>query len=139
MKLIIRKSDNVAIWGSDNNQTTVEVVDNKLVIDGVVIATGVDETNYTLVEEAERNLISPFFPGYVKYESEILSYTQQYLNMNEKFHSCTSTVYLEYQDSHPEYADELLSILNIQYLEPSYQIPTPPDQDFPWYPNCWFN
>jgi hypothetical protein len=148
MKIIVRKADNVVIYGTNNNDTTIEVIDNNLIIDGQVIATDVTEDNFELVSDPMINLISPFFVGYVAWIGTF-AYTEQYQLFNVKTHSCLQEVrgiyYLKSQD--PQYTEEerqsfveyytiLDGFINISHLEPTFLYPCPPDEIFPYYPPC---
>lgn len=139
MKIITRNTENIVIWGTDNNETTIEIIDTNFVVDGIIVARNVQENNYVVIEKPELQLPTPFYPGFVKYEDETFSYTEQYLNFNQKVHSCIEQVYNLYLESFPEYAEVLYSTMQQVFIEPSYQIPCPPDQEYPWYPSCWFN
>jgi hypothetical protein len=148
MKIIVRKSDNVVIYGTNNNDTTIEVVDNNLIIDGQVIATDVTEDNFELVSDPTINLISPFFVGYVAWIGTF-TYTEQYQLFNVKTHNCLQEVrsayYLKSQDPNysveertafKEYEESLEPLINTTYLEPTFLYPCPPDEIFPYYPSC---
>jgi hypothetical protein len=136
MKIIIRNTENIAIWGTDINETTIKVEGGKFIVDGNIVAINIQENSYVLIENPNQNLPNPFYPGYVKYEDETFSYTEQYLNFNQKVHSCIQEVYNSYLESFPEYAEVLYSILQREFIEPSFQIPCPPDELFPYYPPC---
>jgi hypothetical protein len=148
MKIIVRKADNVVIYGTNNNDTTIEVIDNNLVIDGQITATDVSESNFELVLEPAINLINPFFVGYVAWIGAFV-YTEQYQLFNVKTHNCLQEVrgiyYLKSQD--PQYTEEerqsfvdyytlLDDTINIAYLDPTFSYPVPPDEIFPYYPPC---
>lgn len=148
MKIIVRKADSVIIYGTNNNQTTIEVINNNLVINGQIIATNINENNFELVEDDTIDLINPFFVGYTAWLG-YFEYTEEYQNFNSKTSSCLQKIreeyYLKSQDS--QYSDEekqsfveyytlLDNILNIEYLEPTFSYPIPPDESFPYYPNC---
>ena len=92
MKLIYRNTDSIIIWGTNDNETNVEVIDNNFVVNGSVVARGVDENNFTLVEDANVNLIDPFFVGYVLFVNGVFEYTNEYTLWNEKTHNCISSL-----------------------------------------------
>lgn len=161
MKVIVRKSDSVVIWGTDDNDAIVKVVDNNLVINDQVIATDVNESEYDLIEDNSITLIQPFFVGYVTYtktwgaiirlftSSGKFNYTEEYNIWNLKTHNCLSVIKDEYfaKSENPIYSKEereeflkysgYCSLLgNIQYLSPTFEYPCPPDELFPFYPQC---
>lgn len=149
MKIIVRTSDNVVIYGTNDNTTTIEVVNNNLLINGVVIATNVNESEYDLIEDYNQSLIEPFYVGSVVYYTGTFAYSTEFQLFLEKTHNCLSEVrdiyYLKSQDpqyspeekqSFIDYYTELDSINNIAILPPTFEYPTPPDEMFPYYPSC---
>jgi hypothetical protein len=148
MKIIVRKSDNVVIYGTNNNDTSIEVIDNNLIIDGQIIATDVTEDNFELVSDPNIDLIDPFFVGYVAWIG-IFAYTEEYGKFNAKTHICLQeireTYYLksidpkyttEERESFVEYYTLLDEYVNTTYLDPTFSYPCPPDEVFPYYPPC---
>jgi hypothetical protein len=149
MKIIVRKSDATIIWGTDNNNTEVVVSNNDLVIDGVVLATNVNSGEYELVSDTQSTLPSYFFVGYSVYVNEVVSPSDEYILWNNKIHDCISTVQQEYiaksldekytkeeRDAFFDYNLSLEELLEIEYIEPSFTFPCPPDEIFPYYPPC---
>lgn len=149
MKLIYRNTDSIIIWGTNDNETNVEVIDNNFVVNGSVVARGVDENNFTLVEDANVNLIDPFFVGYVLFVNGVFEYTNEYTLWNEKTHNCISSLSVEYTDksNDPQYTDEeraafleyvdaLSLISSVEFIAPYFTYPTPPDEEFPYIPAC---
>lgn len=149
MKIIVRKSDTIVIWGTNNNDTIVEVIDNNLVIDGQVIATNVNESEYDLVEDSSVNLIEPFFVGNVVYYTGTFAYSTEYQLWNVKTHDCLQEIrgiyYIKSQDpqysveerqAFSDYYHELDVLINISHLPPTFEYPCPPDESFPYYPSC---
>jgi hypothetical protein len=148
MKIIVRKSDSVVIWGTNNNNSVIEVIDNNLIIDGQVIVTDVNEDNFELVDQPTLNLLDPFFVGYVSWVG-YLTYTETYQEFNSTTKNCLQEVrnnyYLKSQDttytqeekqSFTDYYTLIDEILNIEYLDPTFSYPCPPDENFPYYPPC---
>lgn len=148
MKILIRKSDSVVIWGTDNNAIVVEVIDNGLYIDGQLIATNVNEQNFQLIEEDGVNLINPFFIGYTNYQNGF-NYTNEYIFWNNKTHNCLLELTFQYEAksedilytdeeriAFSEYVTALNYAFELQYLQPTFSYPTPPDEQFPFVPTC---
>ena len=149
MKIIVRKLDSIIIYGTNDNATTIDVVDNDLVIDGQVIATNVNEFDYDLIENTGQDLIEPFYVGYTTYTNGVFAYTESYLLFNTKTHNCLITLSEEYtvKANDPAYTDEeriafeeYVQTLNVvsqsEYLQPVFEYPCPPDELFPFYPKC---
>lgn len=148
MKIIVRKSDNVVIYGTNDNNTTIEVIDNNLVINGDVIATNVNEGDYDLVTAEDENLPTPFYVGYTTYSSGF-SWSSEYSTWNLKTHDCLKTLESQYiakseDTSYSEaeriaflsYVDECILAWETTYLPPTFEYPCPPDELFPFYPSC---
>jgi hypothetical protein len=148
MKIIVRKIDSVIIYGTNDNNTTIEVVDNNLEVNGQIIATDVNEENFELVSDPNIDLIDPFFVGYVAWIG-IFAYTEEYGKFNAKTHSCLQEIreayYLKSIDpkyttrerqSFVEYYTLLDGLISTTYLEPTFSYPCPPDEIFPYYPSC---
>lgn len=148
MKIIIRKSDSVVIWGTDDNETIVELIDNNFVVNGQIVATDVDDSKYTLIEDINVVLIDPFFVGYVTYNNEF-QYTPEYIAWNNKTHNCLLQLTLEYDEksedifytdeeriAFAEYVQTLSYITLNEYIQPEFSYPTPPDEEFPFTPIC---
>jgi hypothetical protein len=148
MKIIVRKSDSIIIWGTNNNDIVVEVINNNLVIDGQVIATNINQADYDLIESPVMNLIDPFFVGYTIWDDGFF-YSEEYQKFNAETHICLQEIrevyYLKSQD--PQYTEQerqsfvdyytlLDEIYNITYLDPTFSYPVPPDEIFPYYPPC---
>lgn len=149
MKIITRKSDSVIIYGTNDNSTTIEVIDGNLLINGDVIATNVSESDYDLIENTGQDLRTPFYVGYMTYINGVFNYSSSYIAWNSKTHNCLDILIYQYyqkseDDSYSEYereqfrtyAMELEPIVAIQYLEPTFEYPCPPDELFPFYPLC---
>jgi hypothetical protein len=148
MKIIVRKSDNVIIYGTNDNDTIIEVVDGNLLIDGQVIATDVKQEDYDLIESPLMNLIEPFFVGYILWDDGFF-YTQEYIDFNINAHRCllqiqdvyyaksTDPEYTpEERQSFADYCESLGVYITQTYLEPTFMYPCPPDEIFPYYPPC---
>lgn len=150
MKIIVRKSDNVVIYGTDDNNTTIEVVDNNLVINGDVIATNVNESDYDLVTAEDEQLPTPFYVGYTTYiYSSGFSWSADYSSWNLKTHDCLKTLESQYsaKSEDPSYSPEersafldyvvqCIAAWNVIYIPPTFEYPCPPDETFPFYPSC---
>lgn len=148
MKLIVRNRDNNVIYGTDNDSVSI-------VIDGTTLHIGdfsihnYKESDFTIVEDSSSNLIDPFFPGYVLYIDGEMAYTDEYIDFNTSIHSCINSIADEYlvksqdesytadeRQAFSDYSDILDEDLLIQYISPSYNFETPPDEMFPWSPAC---
>jgi hypothetical protein len=151
MKIIYRNSDNIVIWGTNDNNIQVEVINNDFLVDGVVVAKNVNENQFSLLEDNNEVLSNPFFVGYVTYVNNYLTPTQSYLDWNLKIHNCITSVRNEYynKSQNPEYSEkerasfvvyysELDVIYNNTYIDPSWTFPCPPDEINPYYPPCFF-
>jgi hypothetical protein len=150
MKIIVRKLDSVIIYGTNDNETNIEVIDNNFVVNGNIVATNVNEQNYDLIESPLQNLIDPFFVGYTIWDDGFF-YSQEYIDFNAKTHNCLQEVkdayYLKSQD--PQYSEEerqsftdycgVLDVeISVTYLNPAFVYPTPPDEMSPYIPSCSF-
>lgn len=149
MKVILKKSDSVVIWGTGNNNTRVELLGNNFVVDGKIIATGVNASNYELIEKENEELPSSFFVGYLKYVEGVFSFTQKYTEFNNKTHNCLSQIKQEYllksesgdyneeeKLSFKTYADEVGLLWSREFIEPEFVYPIPPDEMYPFIPVC---
>jgi len=149
MKIIFRKSNNIVIWGTDNNSTQAELVDGNFIVDGQVVARGVNADNFELVEDLNSSLCTPFFVGYASYVDGYLAPTEEYYSWNGKQKTCIQEVRLEYylKSQDTQYTDEerqafvdyytLLDELNqTEFLDPTFSYPVPPDETFPYIPSC---
>jgi hypothetical protein len=149
MKIILKKLDSVIVWGTNNNNTTVELIGDNFVVDGKIIATGVTASNYELIEKIDEELPSDFFVGYTEYKEGVFNHTQNYILFNTKTHNCLTEIkeiYLfksedsvyneEERLSFKTYADELDLFLSRKFIEPQFVYPIPPDETYPFIPTC---
>ena len=148
MKIIIRNSDKVLFWGTNNNNCEIEFTDNKFIVDGKVVLTNIKQTEYELIEDSAKQIPEDAFVGYVTY-TNVFEFTDEYLAFNTKTHNCLSTLrdeyYLKSQDD--SYGEEerqnfsdycgLLDIeKQVEHINPSFTYPIPPDSEFPFIPAC---
>lgn len=146
MKILTKKSTDIVIFGTNNNNAQVIIDGNYITIDSIRIY---GLTEYNLIEDNNVQLPNPFFVGYQTYSAGTFQFTQGYLDWNPKAHDCISSVKTEYIDKSnnqsytPEqrqsflnYANSLTPIISSTYIQPGLQVPIPPDQDYYWQPNC---
>lgn len=149
MKLLVNKTNNYIFWATDNNETSVVFVDDLFKVNDVVVSTGFNKEDYFFIEEDNQNLPEDFFLGQMLYVDGIFSFTQNYLAWNTNIHSCIESIKFEYlaksentefseeeRTSFLNYSEELGVIQNTQYLNPTWQFPTPPDEIYPYTPSC---
>lgn len=149
MQIIVRNIDNVIIWGTDDPNVTVIHNNGNLIISGEVVARSVNANNYYLVSLPNEVLPTPFYVGYQKWIDETFWFTEGYLRWLSNTRNCINAVKTEYIDKSldlsydPEmrlafegYAYELSLVEGQQYIEPSWNFPTPPDETSPYYPPC---
>jgi hypothetical protein len=149
------------IWGTDDNSVTVEEINGNLIISSDVVARTVEANRYTLVEDELTPLPQPFFVGYYNYENGLFNLTNSYLYWNNKTHACINNVINEYEQKSidPQYSDEeriafgdyaeylylSTSLIHPEgssspaLLPPYWTFKTPPDENEPYYPECWWN
>ena len=149
MRILVRKRDNIVIYGTNDNSVSITVSGSKLTIGSFVIK-GYTPEDFDIIEDDSATLIDPFFSGYVQYVEGEMSLTSEYYDYNSRVKSCIANVVEEYQNKSNDesysseeradflqYSQDLDAYLqSITHVSPSYTFDTPPGEIFPWKPNC---
>lgn len=146
MKILRKKETNIVIFGTNNNNAQIVIDGPYITIDSVRIY---GLTDYDIIEDNSIQLPNPFFVGYQTFVDGVFEFTPNYLAWNTKAFPCIKSVQDEYvakskdpvysqqeRDSFAEYASSLDPIFNITYIDPGFQVPIPPDEDYVWQPAC---
>jgi len=149
MRILVRKRDNMVIYGTNDNSVSITVSESKLTI-GSFVVKGYTPEDFDIIEDDSATLIDPFFSGYVQYIEGEMSLTSEYADYNSRVKSCMGTVVQEYLDKSNDesysseeradflqYSQDLDAYLqSTTHVPPSYTFDTPPGEIFPWQPSC---
>lgn len=154
MKIIIDKKSRVVIYGTNDDNTRIDMGfflhintwESSIRINDQIVIKDANLDDYELHSDPTKKLPYPFFTGYaiLMDTGEVLT-TSEYYYMNDKLHYVLTqekekhkklmneaTTSEEEKVQYMNYIAKLNDYLFIKYLPPFFQVPTPPYEDEPW-------
>jgi hypothetical protein len=154
MKGIVLKNSRVVIYGTNNDNTTIEMGfflgintwESSIRIDNQVVIKDANLDDFEMFSDPTKKLPYPFFTGYaILMDTGEVMATSEYFYMNDKLHYILTQEKEKHkkmmndanttEDQRTEYLHYIAKLndyLFIKYLPPFFQVPTPPYEDEPW-------
>jgi hypothetical protein len=154
MKIIIDKKTRLVIYGTDNDETKIEMGfflgintwESSIRIDDQIVIKDAALDDFEYFSEPTKKLPYPFFTGYaILMDTGEVMATSEYYYLNDKFHYVLTqekekhkkmmndpNVGEKEKEEYLHYIGKINDYLFIKYLPPFFKVPTPPYEEEPW-------